>query len=561
MFRCFFILVTLFFTNIGFVHAEVISDFSVDYVVRSDAVVEVTETITYDFEGQNRRGIFRTLEKKHPQPSTEWYKNWYVDVEVLSVNKGGLSEKFVISDSNKDLEIKIGDPNKTITGPHEYEITYLLTGAISYGDAGAEFYWNVTGNDWPVAIGNVKATVRSAVDNIITGSNACYEGRHGSTDPCGNIEKFSNQVTFTASNLRSGEGLTIATELNPDVIAFLTTEKVSYLPLGFIFATLLLLFFGYKVYRFRAEFKIDLPVIAQYEPYKDYLPMYTGVLYDGRLDPKDITAGIIYLAEQGFIKIKKTEKKVLLFITTTDYEITLLRPVTEIPTDFLQRLMGLMFDSFDSPQKTVMLSSLIKNRVRNAKLIRLLQSDLKKDLIENDFTIKKWPKFGWYLIALPTIPFIFFSVTGSIEKAIILDFFIFIPFMVMIILLLVAKRTKKGYEVLNHLEGFKLFLSVTDKERFEFHNAPSKNPEMFMKYLPYAIALGVEKEWAKVFEDIAIPKPDWYDGGNINTFSATALTSDIGAFSSSFTASSGTSGSSGGGSSGGGGGGGGGGSW
>ena len=119
----------------------------------------------------------------------------------------------------------------------------------------------------------------------------------------------------------------------------------------------------------------------------------------------------------------------------------------------------------------------------------------------------------------------------------------------------------KGYEALNHLEGFKLFLTVTDKERFEFHNAPAKSPQLFMEYLPYAIALGVEKEWAKVFSDITIPQPDWYSGGSVAAFSATDFTSDISAFSSSFSSSSGTSGSSGGGGVGGGGGGGGGGSW
>ena len=91
-------------------------------------------------------------------------------------------------------------------------------------------------------------------------------------------------------------------------------------------------------------------------------------------------------------------------------------------------------------------------------------------------------------------------------------------------------------------------------------------PEQFMEYLPFAIAFGVEKQWAKAFEDITIPNPDWYDGGSVGSFSAMNFTSSIGAFSSSIASSSVSSssssgGSSGGGFSGGGGGGGGGGSW
>ena len=97
-------------------------------------------------------------------------------------------------------------------------------------------------------------------------------------------------------------------------MATLITEKISYLPFGFTVAILWLLYFARSIYRLRTKDRFNKPVIAQYEPIKGYLPMYTGVLYDGQLDPRDITAGIIYMAEQGFIKIKRTEKKVLLVL-------------------------------------------------------------------------------------------------------------------------------------------------------------------------------------------------------------------------------------------------------
>jgi uncharacterized membrane protein len=121
----------------------------------------------------------------------------------------------------------------------------------------------------------------------------------------------------------------------------------------------------------------------------------------------------------------------------------------------------------------------------------------------------------------------------------------------------------KGYEALDHLKGFREFLSVTNKERFAFHNAPKKNPTQFMEYLPYAIAFGVEEKWSDIFKDMTIPNPEWYDGGAAHSFSATNLTTSLGAFSTAFAVSSGSKGSasSGGGSVGGGGGGGGGGSW
>jgi uncharacterized membrane protein YgcG len=123
-------------------------------------------------------------------------------------------------------------------------------------------------------------------------------------------------------------------------------------------------------------------------------------------------------------------------------------------------------------------------------------------------------------------------------------------------------------KLFQHLDGLKLYLGVAEKDRLAFHNAPEKNPQLFEKLLPYAIALGVEEAWAAAFKDILSQPPDWYHGSD--TFSASAFASSMHSFSTSAAASvasfpqssgTGSSGSGGGGSSGGGGGGGGGGSW
>jgi hypothetical protein len=34
--------------------------------------------------------------------------------------------------------------------------------------------------------------------------------------------------------------------------------------------------------------------------------------------------------------------------------------------------------------------------------------------------------------------------------------------------------------------------------------------EVFDRYLPYAVAMGVEREWVRRFHDLAIPAPEWY---------------------------------------------------
>jgi len=128
--------------------------------------------------------------------------------------------------------------------------------------------------------------------------------------------------------------------------------------------------------------------------------------------------------------------------------------------------------------------------------------------------------------------------------------------------------------MLNHLEGFERFLTATDADRLDRMTAPERTPELFERFLPYAIALGVENRWAERFEGIlaaggvaagsSSATLGWYHGGTPSTLGSVA--SSLGqSFSGSLSSassppSSGGSGG-GGGSSGGGGGGGGGGGW
>ncbi|MFN3188567.1 MAG: DUF2207 domain-containing protein [Candidatus Paceibacteria bacterium] len=538
----------VFFFLTGFVQAEEVKDFSAVYIVETSGEVMVIETIAYDFGEESRRGIFRNLNNNHPQPATSWYKSRYVDIEVLSVFKNNSSEPYQVSGFGNSKEIRIGDEDIYISGEHIYNITYKLRGALSYGTDGSELYWNATGNGWEVPMRNVLIEVRG---DAIAGEVSCYQGELGSTESCV-AEEGEGEVVFSATNLAAGEGLTIAIELDREQIEVLILEMTA----NFISIGLQVLFLvgliWWLVLWYRQD-KLDKPVIAQYEPYQNYLPMYTGVLFDKRLDPHDITAGILYLAEQGFFSITKTERKALRIFKTTDYDITLLRPLSEIPTHFLADLVEILFPQDASLGTTVAISSLAKNQTENYHIIQKLQKDISADIkasgfirTDNLFADKKN---------------IFLAVVFAILLALWSIILLIVSIAVVLFFLVISRRTTKGYEALNHIEGFKLFLSVTEKERYKFFNAPERSPELFMKYLPYAVALKVEAQWAKVFEGIIIPAPSWYHGSTAGNFSALALVNDIGSFSSTFSSSSGTSGSSGGGAVGGGGGGGGGGSW
>lgn len=549
--------------------AESIDSFSSDIYLNTDGTFNVTEEIEYDFGAQDRHGIFRFIETTHPQEASSNWKDRYVDLDIVSVSMDGSSVPFEITEGGGSVGVKIGDPDRTITGVHTYGIDYIVRGGYSYfEDGSAEIYWNATGNGWEVSIATTTVTLYGP-GGIFVDQNACYKGRYGESKPCDSIlRNEDSSVTFTALDLNPYEGVTIAQELNGPQLQVLVLERSKWWLIGLIIFPILIIGSIFAGYRYRTANRTGRPIIAQYEPYENFKPMYSGMLLDGRLDPQDIAAGIVYLAEQGFLKIRKTERKVLFLIEVDDYEVELVRPTAEIESIFLRDVVELIFSSSAGVGSTMALSKLQKDTVKqqkNARLLQDLRSDLKKDMRKEGF-YEVNSLFFKALIAEVVILVFVFVVGGFIVPELLIICIVVGVLISLALGLFYERRTRKGYEAVDHLKGFKLFLSVTDTERFKFHNAPQKSPEQFMEYLPYAIAFGVEKQWAEVFKDITIPDPTWYDGGSAGHFSAVGLTNSLGSFSTAMAASSVSSasssgGSGGGGFSGGGGGGGGGGSW
>jgi uncharacterized membrane protein len=133
----------------------------------------------------------------------------------------------------------------------------------------------------------------------------------------------------------------------------------------------------------------------------------------------------------------------------------------------------------------------------------------------------------------------------------------------------IAAPTPEGRKVLDHIAGFRQYLSITETERLDRMTPPQDTPELFEKYLPFAIALAVENHWAKRFQGVLAAASAqghqgfaWYSGSSSPWNSPTSFVDSVGSSLSSAVGSASTApGSGGGGSSGGGGGGGGGGGW
>ena len=303
------------------------------------------------------------------------------------------------------------------------------------------------------------------------------------------------------------------------------------------------------------------PIAPRYEPPEGLTPAELGTLVDNSPDMRDITATLVDLAVRGYLLIKEKEEAGLFGLWSGKDYVFHLRKKPEESTDLL-------------PHEFKLLYALVRNGTLTSVELSDLQNTFYKDLPDiRDRIFERLLRRRYYsqrpdktrqvyLIAAAvaggiTIPggaIIAellgvapgrFVLAGILTAAVIAGFGWFMP-----------ARTVRGARALEGVLGFEEFLSRVEADRLD---RTVKTPEMFEKYLPYAMALGVETNWVRAFEDIYRRPPEWYRGTDGASFHPRSFVSDLGRMSSqaasamaSAPRSSGGSGFGGGGSSGGG---------
>jgi uncharacterized membrane protein len=551
--------------------AEQIISFDTNYKINKDRTVDVTEKIIYDFSDFTRHGIYRTITNNGPvRLLTSKIK---ID-NVRVVDEYGRPYPFVKKDSLNKIEIKIGDPNRIVSGVKTYQINYRLERSLSFLPSHDEFYWNVTGNDWFVPILNVKSRVElfSPLEQD-QAKIVCFSGKINSNASCGSAGLEINNrgevvaYKYEQAILRPGEGLTIAAGWPKGLISKPSIiEKLSYYFKDnyFLLAPFIIFAILYFVWwKFGRDANRSKVIIPEYEIPNGLTPIEVGTLRDDRTDVKDVSAEIIYLATKGYIKITKKPSGSILFAPSYVLE-RLKKPESSLAT-FDQDLMNALFPGEENTFK-------INDYSSDPFKMRGFQVQLKKSLkkVSQSFKDK-----GFYTHNIRVLQSVFgvvsiFLIIIAIRFSVYFGFvntisIIFCGIIVALFGKIMPQKTVFGNELHTKIRGLKLYMDVAEKDRINFHNAPEKNPEVFEKLLPYAIVLGVEKKWAEQFKDIYRENPSWYSApvGN-GVFNSMVLVSSLKTFDSHsrglFAGSSGGA-FGGGGGVGGGGGGGGGGSW
>ena len=600
--------------------------------------LNVTEDITVRSNGYDiKRGIFRSF----PVRYRDRYNNQVsVGLKVLSVKKDGNDEPYkVIRQGDYDV-IRIGDENTLLApGIYSYSISYKTDRQIGFFKEFDELYWNAIGPEWDFTILEASARINLPSGGII-GQYAAYSGKSGASSCSCTLEKEAENSLYVKTNepLLAKEALTIAVSWQKGLIpAPSQAEKTNAFFRDnagiFILAIGLLLVLAYYFYSWNKVGRDPHKggIYPMFDPPKGLDAASMRYLYKMNFDSQTYLAGIVELATKGWVKIIEEKKKKFTLEKIQTKEGNLnpgykkimnsLFPLGEerisleqkehkkiggamraLQKDLYSRLHGSHFKNnytwvvpgfilsililalaikYTIPllleaEKTLLIFGLVYCvllLIFLGKIFMTYMEYMDKGHVKRSTVIIESLILA-ILIGVPVFLIIQFNIKPAFG---FLFLFLLIGLTNVVFISLMKAPTVKGRKLMDEIEGFRMYLNAAEKPLLETYNPPGVTPEVFEKFLPYAIALEVGEAWGKAFEKSLTElgeeyqnrssyRPIWYTGSAFTAGSLAAFSSDLSSTFGSAIANSSSppgssSGSGGGGSAGGGGGGGGGGGW
>jgi uncharacterized membrane protein YgcG len=610
---------------------ERILHYSSDVTIQPDASLEVTETIDIRAERNAiNHGIFRDFPTRYRGTHGSQVR---VGFTFGGATLDGQPVEASTSPVSNGIRIKIGDPDSFVEiGEHRYVIRYRTTRQIGRFEGYDELYWNATGNGWAFPIDVAEARIRLP-QPVKLGQHAVYTGRQGSTDKFAEVvEETPGEIAFrTTRPLGPSEGLTIAVAFPKGVVADVgeSTHLAWWLsdygpPAVGLGALAGLLAYYFTAWKRAGRDPRAGTIVPIFSPPDDLSPAAMRYIVKMGSDNRVFAAALVDMGVRGHIKLSEEDGG---FFSKDKTRLERLAASAPLPAEEEEALRKLALsgesimmvqknhEKFSSAQNSLAeaLKEQFEGRLFNknwgwaiAGIVLLVAAVwIAAAAVVASYGLSDLMMVGTSigLFALAAVLILLIHQFRSTGKCLltILAFIVgatalalgapMIPLALesgwwlpvalpLLSLPLVVSAfawidapTVEGRGVLDRIAGFKQYLSITERERLDRMNPPEDTPELFERYLPYAIALGVENRWADRFAGVLAAAAAqgrqgfaWYAGSsdpwsNTGRFTETVGSSLASTISSASAAPGSSSGSGGGGSSGGGGGGGGGGGW
>jgi uncharacterized membrane protein len=505
-----------------------IQNFESLVTVNPNGTLDVSETITANFTGE-WHGIYRTIPIEYSTNAGLNYTLFLSD--ILAADDSGNRLKLEITRQGPNEQFKIYIPGAVDT-TRTITLHYHVLDGLRFFPDHDELYWNVTGNSWDVPLQSAGAEIDlpAGATGIRT---LAFTGAYGSNSQDADVQANASQITIHSRHaLRFHEGLTAVIGWDKGLV-----REPSALDSFFLFlrSNWMLIFpflaFGimYWLWWTRGRDPRRQAITVQYEPPDQLSPGEVGTLVDNSANMRDITATIVDLAVKGYYVIEQTEQTQMLgLFHSKEYIFHLKKPATQWQTA--------------RPHELEMLNALFDNGARDTVKMSELQNHFYVHLPKiKDYIFDALVTDGYYLhrpdmvraaylvggaaigIFLLVILEIYSSahglapataaIAGIASGIIVCVFGWFMP-----------SRTVTGARTLEKVLGFEDFLGRVESDRLD---RIVKTPELFEKFLPYAMALQVEKKWVQAFSSISMQPPSWYQGPYGGGFYPYLLVNDL----------------------------------
>ncbi|MDD5645998.1 MAG: DUF2207 domain-containing protein, partial [Candidatus Bipolaricaulis sp.] len=465
------------------------------YVESFDAVIglttagdlEVIETLAVVFVTPHH-GIERYITISGRTPLG---KRVTIDLRVGEVTMDGANVAVEARRSGSHQYLRIGDPDRTITGTHVYRIAYTAGRALLFHDDYLQLYWNVTGNDWEIPIRRATAVFAlppgTPSENVSTTS---YVGPKESTALGQPVTvDATGRFVFATGAINPGSGLTIDVSIPRSLLPitpptltqklgrFLWDNKLAALPM----ATLAFMIVLWS--RIGKEPRKGV-IAPAFEPPSNLGPGAAGVLVDDRMDLRDVSAMVIGLAVDGYLTIREdapgdeslADKARSWFGgSTTRY--TFVRGQRS-PDDLFAAERALYDAIFpDQEAKETPLDALENRFYRHLPTIRLRLFDdvIAKKLYPRNPERVRAAYAGWAgaLVAAGAglgvwLQSLYVGVAVALSGLVVLCFAPIMP-----------RKTTQGAAALAEVLGLAEYIQRAEVDRIEFTDAPAKSPERF----------------------------------------------------------------------------------
>ena len=603
---------------------ERIRDYRSEITVHADGSVTVVETITVVANGDKlKRGIYRDFPTDYEDTHGNRVR---VGFQVVDVQRDGAPEPYFTERKDNGVRVYIGSRDVTLRPDHyTYTLAYRTDRQIGFFDDFDELYFNAIGHGWEFAIERAQAVVHLPGGADVLSTTA-FTGREGSTGQAYTTSPGANGGTkFSITRpLGAREGMTIVVAWPKGYVAapnagdkagFLLRDNAGLLAglIGLIVIGAYYLFVWNKVGRDPQTGTI----VPLFEPPEGLSPAAMRCIMGMGCDKKAFTAAIVNMAVKGYLTIDEDddeftlkrnhsdkaalspgERKIAdkLFTTATTIKLhhtnhRRIQGAIEAFKDYLRaeftKIHFRLNRGYFIPGVVVSIVALIAVALGSPDPHGAIFMTVWLSAWTGGCTVLvvsaalSWRR-GEFIkgagLSLFSIPFIggefvglgLFVEAASLESGMLLVAIVLVN---ALFYYLLKAPTFTGRQMRDRIEGFKLFLGVAEKDRLEAFHPPETTPELFEKYLPFALALDVENQWGARFESVLAQaghhrqyQPGWYSGRRWHDCGIGDLGSSLGgsfsnAISSASKALGSSSGGGSGGFSGGGGGGGGGGGW